>query len=401
MAARYGGSGAPAAIAADADPFAPRNGHGNAAAAAAKARRRQGQRPPLALFVERLDFALVLPCLACAGLLGFYVVRHVQPFERAVFLADRTIAMPVVPKAQTMPGWVAPFVPAAVLVAAAAAAEFLPLAPAFARARARGGGGGGAPARPAHPSLAAAAFVRAVGGMAVALAASACLTEFMKVFCGRPRPDFLTRCVPRVPEATPDTAGPLLDSLVLSAGVDPTPPSVECTGADAAGIVESRKSFPSGHSSSASSVGLWGALYVLYSLRRLGVGGGGGAPWSSSSSSSSPSPSSSAGARLVRELAASGALLLMLFFLAWPWGVGATRFVDNRHHPSDIVGGVLLGAFVTAPFFYRFSVVSDAWDARDAVDLAAEDAAPEGGAAVGAGGGGAATSAAPAVASQV
>jgi membrane-associated phospholipid phosphatase len=31
-------------------------------------------------------------------------------------------------------------------------------------------------------------------------------------------------------------------------------------------------------------------------------------------------------------------LLLAMLELAFAWGIGVSRFRDNRHHPSDIVG---------------------------------------------------------------
>lgn len=389
------GNGGPAvattAAAPNDDPFVDAVDAADANTAKARQQRQRQRQRPLLLFLERLDWALVVPFFACAGLLGAYILNDVQPFQRPVYMADRTIAMPVVPKVKQMPGWVAPFVPAAVLVGAALASEFLPLLPYF---RARFAERNPGSLRPPLPALASAALIRAVGGMLVALCATSAMTEFMKIFCGRPRPDYLSRCIPKVPVTTSTNAGNLLDDLVLSAGKGPLAP-IECTGLDRAAIAEARKSFPSGHSSSAASVGLWGAMYVLYSLRRLGGRGGGSVPSSSASSGSPFLP------RLLRELGGSASLLLVLFFLAWPWGVGATRFVDNRHHPSDIVGGILLGSFMTLPFCLRFASVSNAWDARDARELAVEGGVEEAEGGVGGVGGGRAAAIAPAVATQV
>lgn len=211
------------------------------------------------------------------------------------------------------------------------------------------------------------------------------MTEFLKIFCGRPRPDYLSRCVPKVPAAADGlTAGEVLDGLVLSAGRGPVAP-VECTSTDKAAIVESRKSFPSGHTSSASSAGLWGAMYVLYTLRRFRAHGPAVEDVYADGGDDDKARGRGRRAllvpRLARELIGSAALLLMLFFLAWPWGVGATRFVDNRHHPSDIIGGLLLGVLMTVPFFFRFAAVSDAWDSRDSRDAPALMAVGGGGAA--------------------
>ena len=40
----------------------------------------------------------------------------------------------------------------------------------------------------------------------------------------------------------------------------------------------------------------------------------------------------------VKHPGLSTKLLLAMLELAFAWGIGASRFRDNRHHPSDIVG---------------------------------------------------------------
>jgi hypothetical protein len=40
--------------------------------------------------------------------------------------------------------------------------------------------------------------------------------------------------------------------------------------------------------------------------------------------------------RLAKEAVSSLLLALMLFQLAYPWGVGVSRFRDNRHNASDV-----------------------------------------------------------------
>lgn len=42
--------------------------------------------------------------------------------------------------------------------------------------------------------------------------------------------------------------------------------------------------------------------------------------------------------RVWSETLSSLLLLLAMAELAFAWGIGASRFRDNRHHPSDIVG---------------------------------------------------------------
>lgn len=41
---------------------------------------------------------------------------------------------------------------------------------------------------------------------------------------------------------------------------------------------------------------------------------------------------------MFKELSSFALLMLMLFQLAYPWGVGVSRFRDNMHHPSDVSG---------------------------------------------------------------
>jgi membrane-associated phospholipid phosphatase len=406
-----GAAALPSSVVID-DPFAAAttdDGRKRAATSSSSSRRTSC----FALFAERLDWALVLPFAACAGLLGYYVLNDVEPYRRAVYAADRTIAMPTVPRTKQMPNFVAPLVPGMVLLGVAIFVEmFVPVLLKLRAGKRRKHEGVESAAiaatsstslpliggRPAHTALSAAALVRTFGGAVVALCAVGCMTEFLKIFCGRPRPDFLTRCAPKIPASSADPTE-LLDRLVLSApgqmlpgggfggagGANNALPPIECTSADMKNILESRKSFPSGHSSSAASAGLWGAMYVLYSARRFAPVYGPASVFGGGGSKAIILP------RLARDLFASAAILLSLFFLAWPWGVGATRFVDNRHHPSDIVGGILLGTFFTVPFFARFVAVSDAWDRRDAAS-----AWPAAGAAVAAAAGGG-----PALATQV
>jgi hypothetical protein len=62
-------------------------------------------------------------------------------------------------------------------------------------------------------------------------------------------------------------------------------------------------------------------------------------------------------------------LLVVLFQLAWPWGVAVSRFRDNRHNVSDVVGGLLLGA-CAAPLF----VARLAWHVAGWVQLQQQEA---------------------------
>ena len=43
----------------------------------------------------------------------------------------------------------------------------------------------------------------------------------------------------------------------------------------------------------------------------------------------------------------------MLALLCWAWGVGASRIVDFKHHPSDVVAGALLGTLFASVYAIR------------------------------------------------
>ena len=57
--------------------------------------------------------------------------------------------------------------------------------------------------------------------------------------------------------------------------------------------------------------------------------------------------------RLVADAGSALALLWVLALLCWAWGVGASRIVDFKHHPSDVVAGALLGTLFAAVYAVR------------------------------------------------
>ncbi|KAL1758161.1 phosphatidic acid phosphatase type 2/haloperoxidase [Schizophyllum commune] len=136
---------------------------------------------------------------------------------------------------------------------------------------------------------------------ALALASSrgwtAVITEFVKHLVGRLRPDFLYRCK--------------WDAATAA-----------CTG-KLSTIEEGRKSFPSGHSSTAFS----GMM-----LLSLWIAGQTGA-WCFSS----PAPVSIVPSRMLR-------FLIAMLPLVWATWVAISRLEDYRHHKEDVIVGSLLGA---------------------------------------------------------
>ncbi|KAH6915942.1 lipid phosphate phosphatase 1 [Coprinopsis sp. MPI-PUGE-AT-0042] len=123
------------------------------------------------------------------------------------------------------------------------------------------------------------------------------VTNFLKNRVGRLRPDFLARCQ---------------WDVILEA----------CTGKENA-VLEGRRSFPSGHSSSAFS-GMFFLSLVL---------AGQSAAWCFNARSR-PWWASSRWARLFISLAPLG----------WAFHVALTRVEDYRHHKEDVVAGGLIGA---------------------------------------------------------
>ncbi len=128
-----------------------------------------------------------------------------------------------------------------------------------------------------------------------ACATTLLVTDTVKVYVGRLRPNFYSMC------AFDD------DSL-------------ECT-ADVSQQHEARKSFPSGHSSISMNGMLFVSLYIVYN-----------------------SPLKSPFAKYFFFLAP---VALAVF-------VAASRVHDNWHHPSDVLCGALIGGFSAAGCFVNF-----------------------------------------------
>ncbi|XP_061536147.1 phospholipid phosphatase 3-like [Phycodurus eques] len=125
------------------------------------------------------------------------------------------------------------------------------------------------------------------------------LTNTAKLSVGRLRPHFLSVC------------GVTYTSLNCTEGTYLE--SVSCPSTDHRSIEEARKSFFSGHASFAMYTMLYLAFYLQARLT-----------WRK--------------ARLLRPV-----LQFFLFLLAIYTGL--TRVTDNRHHPSDVVFGYIIGAF--------------------------------------------------------
>eukprot|EP00775_Hariotina_reticulata_P012446 gene12446-12583_t len=213
-----------------------------------------------------------------------------------------------------MPFWVALLVPFLVLLAAASAIEFWLV---------------GSKSRPAR----VATFINVILGFMAAIAVVGFMTELFKRICGRSRPDFLDRCQPQEPLSPKDIAFG-------------TFPKVTCTNLDKSILKDGHMSFPSGHSSCSMSIGLYTALYVLWCMYLRNYG---------ALATVLTQPALSWAKKVKKELIGVIALLVVLFEIAWPWGVAASRFIDNRHNVSDVVAGLLLAASFAPIFVLRLA----------------------------------------------
>ncbi|KAL4658972.1 phospholipid phosphatase 2-like isoform X1 [Arapaima gigas] len=153
-----------------------------------------------------------------------------------------------------------------------------------------------------------AALYKVVGTFLFGAAVSQSLTDLAKYTIGRPRPNFLAVCAPKI-----------CKGYVLQ---------INCTG-NRHRVVDSRLSFYSGHSSFGMYCMLFLALYVQARLV---------AKW----------------ARLLRPT-------VQFFLVAFAVYVGYTRVSDYKHHWSDVLVGLLQGALIA---ILNVRYVSDFFKAR-------------------------------------
>jgi membrane-associated phospholipid phosphatase len=131
-------------------------------------------------------------------------------------------------------------------------------------------------------------------------------TQMVKMYVGRLRPNFYELC-----------------------GFDAA--TLQCAASESH-IMESRSSFPSGHSSlSAAGMG----VLVWFALGRANIGIG---------------SLSMNGRKRIRNPTVSA--LFALLPMGWALFVASSRLVDNWHHPSDIVAGLCIG-IVCPTFVYH------------------------------------------------
>ncbi|XP_056133236.1 phospholipid phosphatase 2b isoform X2 [Lampris incognitus] len=167
-----------------------------------------------------------------------------------------------------------------------------------------------------------AALYKVLGTFLFGAAVSQSLTDLAKFTIGRPRPNFMAVCAPKV------CKGYMLE--------------INCTGSPR-NVTESRLSFYSGHSSFGMYCMLFLALYVQARLV---------AKW----------------ARLLRPT-------IQFFLVAFAVYVGYTRVSDYKHHWSDVLVGLLQGALIAV---LNVHFVSDFFKKRPPLCISPETADSEG-----------------------
>jgi membrane-associated phospholipid phosphatase len=149
-------------------------------------------------------------------------------------------------------------------------------------------------------------------------------TNALKSLVGRLRPDFISRCDPDFanPDLVYDADAPWIDAKY----------AFICRGDDHL-VGEGRKSFPSGHSSSA----LYGALFAVIYLGRR------------------------AAARSRRAFGYFALPFVQVVLLCGGLLIAASRSWDNRHHALDILVGAAIGAVGAAMSLY-FPMFCPSWE---------------------------------------
>jgi len=146
-------------------------------------------------------------------------------------------------------------------------------------------------------------------------------TDIAKYQIGRLRPHFFDVCKP-----TFEWNGTVVSCEDAGVPRSLYIPEFNCTNMNfsASRQKEARISFPSGHSSFATFAMTYAFLYAQFRLPKR-IGG------------VLPRP------------------FLQLGFLWWAWYVVLSRHQDNKHHVTDLIGGIIIGVVVS--LFFAFGVV--------------------------------------------
>lgn len=239
-------------------------------------------------------FVLVdVMCVVIASLPFVAMTIASRPYERGIFCQDESIGYPVRPDTITNVTLAAVTITCTILIISSGEAYLVY-------------------SKKIHSNSSFNQYVSAIykvlGAFLFGGAVSQSLTDLAKYTIGRPRPNFLAVCAPKVCKGFVNLNN--------------------CTG-NAGDVTEARLSFYSGHSSFGMYCMLFLAFYVQARLN---------AKW----------------ARLLRPT-------IQFFLVAFAVYVGYTRVSDYKHHWSDVMVGLLQGALIailTVRFVSNFFQVS-------------------------------------------
>lgn len=187
--------------------------------------------------------------------------------------------------------------------------------------------------RDARPSLVArwTHTLQAIINLFAGFAYHICVQQLTAVFVGKQRPNFIESCQPSA--AAYANALPFVNPEGVHGYIVNQD---ECTGSD---YNDSMKSFPSGHSSSTAMLTFFGFFYLLYTwyYRRPKCYAD---EWQRHSGMT----------RFFQDIRLGLAGVFIFAQFVWIWFVGLSRYIDNKHHIEDIIGGWLLGTLFALLF---------------------------------------------------
>lgn len=257
---------------------------------------------------DHANLILTLGLIIAVVLVSFLAT----PRQDVYYIYDATISNPAAQKRgfdPTIPNWVAVVIPILLMIVTIVVGEFFY-------------------SRKEHHSITDAVAVT-LYFLLDAFQSFLCaviVTQATKYSVGRLRPDFLPRCNPIPPE-----------NVVIQFGQD-TDSLYPCTNTDEDVINEGRLSFPSGHTSLSFNVITYASAYLIwcFHMRREWV-------------------PRCKGPRdeFLSDLKNVIAKLWMLVMLALAWGISMSRIIDNQHHPSDVVAGMVLGVLIAIMYIMR------------------------------------------------
>ena len=127
------------------------------------------------------------------------------------------------------------------------------------------------------------------------------------------------------------------DNVTIQFGENPDS-LYPCTNTDAGVIKDGRQSFPSGHSAFSFNLATYASAYLIWcwNMRR---------EWAPRCLGPKQ--------EFLSDLWNVIAKLWMLLMLALAWGISMSRIIDNQHHASDVVAGMVLGVVTAVIYILR------------------------------------------------